>query len=387
MPHLQQDLQRLPATARHAALEIGCGPGRLMRPASAFFQEIHGVDISDEMVRLAAEKLADIPHAHVQSANGSDLAAFPDNYFDFVYSYAVFQHIPSRDVVFQYLAEARRVLKPGGILWCQVNGLPQQSAAYTTWEGVRIPAADLMEFARVNDLQLLLLEGVDTQYLWMTCRKQVAGWGDWLDRTALTSAARLRHIHNFYSGDALTPASGRFAAASLAIENLPADCDLNHLRVRIEGRPCRVSFIGPPHRNGVAQVNIELPGETRTGLLPLTVEWMGKPLCPSAIVRVVPAPPLVPVLCSLTDGIDILSAARIASSLVKVTMEEVPSPELFLAAVDDKPAFGADAFCTDPRTRRFEFNFRLPAGTMPGTHSVTVRLGRRRFPPIPIEVV
>src|ERR1035438_408383 len=38
------------------ALEIGCGPGRLMRPLSGEFAEIHGIDISDEMIRLAAER-------------------------------------------------------------------------------------------------------------------------------------------------------------------------------------------------------------------------------------------------------------------------------------------------------------------------------------------
>ena len=67
----------------------------------------------------------------------------------------MFQHIPSRDVVFQYLTEARRVLKPGGILWCQLNGLPPQAARYTTWEGVRISAAEISEFARAHDFQLL----------------------------------------------------------------------------------------------------------------------------------------------------------------------------------------------------------------------------------------
>ena len=64
---------------------------------------------------------------------------FPDEKFDFVYSYAVFQHIPSRDVVFQYLREARRVLKTG-----RHPALPDQRAAaarakqYDTWSGVRI---------------------------------------------------------------------------------------------------------------------------------------------------------------------------------------------------------------------------------------------------------
>jgi ubiquinone/menaquinone biosynthesis C-methylase UbiE len=37
------------------------------------------------------------------------MAAFADESFDFVYSYAVFQHIPSRDVVMSILREAKRV--------------------------------------------------------------------------------------------------------------------------------------------------------------------------------------------------------------------------------------------------------------------------------------
>src|ERR1700688_375920 len=79
------DLKRV--RGRDAALEIGCGPGRLMRPLSAHFQEIHGVDVSDEMVRLAQERLRDTPNAHPQVTAGSDLGMFSDEKFDFVYSY------------------------------------------------------------------------------------------------------------------------------------------------------------------------------------------------------------------------------------------------------------------------------------------------------------
>jgi len=73
---------------------------------SRHFAEIHGVDVSDEMIRMARERLRDTPNAHPHHGTGSDLAMFPDEKFDFVYSYAVFQHIPSREVVFQYLREA-----------------------------------------------------------------------------------------------------------------------------------------------------------------------------------------------------------------------------------------------------------------------------------------
>src|SRR6185369_8644736 len=146
------DLKRV--RGRDAALEIGCGPGRLMRPLAEHFTEIHGVDVSDEMIKLAKERLRNTPNAYPQVTTGSDLSQFPDEKFDFVYSYAVFQHIPSRDVVFNYLREARRVLKTGGVLRCQINGLPAHAKQYDTWSGVRITPEEITAFARENDLQL-----------------------------------------------------------------------------------------------------------------------------------------------------------------------------------------------------------------------------------------
>src|SRR5579862_4784829 len=72
---LTGELKRL--RGRDAALEIGCGPGRLMRPMSAHFGEIHGVDVSDEMIRLAEERLRSTPNAHPHRSSGADLAEFP----------------------------------------------------------------------------------------------------------------------------------------------------------------------------------------------------------------------------------------------------------------------------------------------------------------------
>src|SRR5512140_2627371 len=181
---------------RDAALEIGCGPGRLMRPLSRHFGEIHGVDVSDEMIRLAEERLRDTPNAHPHHSSGSDLAMFPDEKFDFVYSYAVFQHIPSREVVFNYLHEARRVLKTGGILRCQLNGLPPHAKQYDTWSGVRITEDEIAQFARDNDMQLLCVEQIWTQYMWITCRKCPAGWTASLAGRRVSPTAVVRKISN-----------------------------------------------------------------------------------------------------------------------------------------------------------------------------------------------
>lgn len=144
---LESELPRLPA--RGAALEIGCGPGRLLRPMSRHFAEIHGIDVSGEMVNLAQKRLENVPNARVFASNGADLELFRDEMFDFVYSYAVFQHIPSREVVFRYLEETRRVLKPGGCCAARLTACPpppraiQHGAACafprTRWPNSRAP--------------------------------------------------------------------------------------------------------------------------------------------------------------------------------------------------------------------------------------------------------
>src|SRR5580693_614177 len=158
---LEWELRRVPLAQRGdwRALEIGCGPGRLMRPMARHFVEIHGVDVSDEMIALAKDKLRDIHNAFPHAGDGSTLPQFEDGFFDFIYSYAVFQHIPSRDVVYQYLREIARVLKPGGLARLQFNGLPRGvGETYNTWSGARFSASEILEFAGDYDFQVLALE-------------------------------------------------------------------------------------------------------------------------------------------------------------------------------------------------------------------------------------
>ncbi len=357
-----------------------------MRPMSRHFGEIHGVDVSDHMIRMARERLRDIPHAHAHHTSGSGLAAFGDESFDFVYSYAVFQHVPSREVVFGYLTECRRVLKPGGVLRCQINGLPQSAAAPNTWEGVRIPAGDVAAFTREHDFQLLALEGTGTQYMWTTWRKRPQGWRASL-RTPTTPPARLRGFGNAWTGEPAVPSRGRFACVSFWFEGLPEECDLNGLEVRMEGRPGAPSYIGPPLWDGVSQMNVGLPADIRTGLAQVEIGWLGAPLCAPAWIRVIPPGPAVPRLESLCDGVNLSSGATISSRLLKLTPEEITEPEQLAAWVDGRRVERLEWFEVDASTGRFEVNLRLPEEIGPGARQVVIGVGRRRMPPVGIEVV
>jgi SAM-dependent methyltransferase len=371
---LTAELKRL--AARDAALEIGCGPGRLMRPMSRHFAEIHGVDVSDEMIRLARERLRGVENAHPRVTEKSDLAMFPDAKFDFVYSYAVFQHIPSREVVFGYLREAWRVLKPGGVIRCQLNGLPATAKQYDTWSGVRIAPEEVREFAREQGFQLLALEDIWTQYMWLTMRKPGPGLA------GESACPTIRNVNNAYTGEAVAPDAGPVAAVSVWITDLPDDSDLNSLVVTVDGERARVVYVGPRGADGATQVNAILPRGVRTGLVPLAVGPFGI----RTHVRIVPAGPAVPRVASVTDGVNLLLHQRTTSGVLKVILRDLAKPEEFRATIDGLPVRELESFCTDERKQIYEFNFHLPEGTQPGGHVLRVAVGRREFPALGIEV-
>lgn len=388
---LQWELSRVPVLQRAhwRALEIGCGPGRLMRPMARHFSEIHGVDVSDEMIARAKEKLTDIPNAFPHATDGASLTQFPDESFDFIYSYAVFQHIPAREVVYQYLREIRRVLKVGGLARLQFNGLPRNDAidaSYNTWAGARFSASELMEFTRANDFQVLVLEGTSTQYMWTTWKKQPQGWQIQQEDRVPEGVIRIRRITNANSSEPVAPCRGRFASISIWVENLPPDAGLHHLRVMIGDYFGTLTHIGPADAAGLQQLAVILPELEATGLLPVSIQWLGQPISAPATLRVIPPGPSVPRVQSYSDGVNLVSGNRIETRSVKVTLEEISRPYEIEATVDGLPVMGLEYFCTDPRPQRYEVNFRLPEEVRPGTHALRINIGRRRLAPILLEV-
>jgi SAM-dependent methyltransferase len=386
---LESELRRVPAAQRGSwrALEIGCGPGRLMRPMSRHFAEIHGVDVSDEMVALGREKLRDIGHAHVHTTDGARLTQFPDEWFDFVYSYAVFQHIPAQEVILEYMREIHRVLKPGGFARLQFNGLPQGESSYDTWSGARFTAGDLLEFTERHEMQVLALEGAFTQYMWTTWRKRPAGWHAEQQRRALAEdAVRIRRITNSSSSEPLAPCRGRFASVALWVERLPPEAGLHELRVMVGDSRGTVTYIGAADNVGLQQISVILPELEATGLLPVELRWLEQRIAPPCTLRVIPPGPSVPCVRSVTDGVNLV-ARRIETRSVKLVLEEIARPHEIAASVSGKPVTDLEFFCTDPRPQRFEVNFRLPEEVEAGKHDLQVSVGNRRLAPISLEVV
>lgn len=108
---------------RERAVEIGCGLGRICAALADSFSEVLGVDISPEMVQRARAEVHD-PRVNFAVTDGATLTGVPDASVDFVLSFTVFQHIPSRAVIDRYVRETGRVLRPGGVFALQWNSTP-----------------------------------------------------------------------------------------------------------------------------------------------------------------------------------------------------------------------------------------------------------------------
>jgi ubiquinone/menaquinone biosynthesis C-methylase UbiE len=188
-------------------LEIGCGNGRMTMGFAQLFQEVHAIDVSGEMIRQAKENLTSFKNVFLYETNGKDLGIFENEKFDFCFSFIVFQHIPSKSTIFNYVKEAGRVLKPGGFLHFQLDGRPDPDIetppvvlslkrfyrnvirrplllAWSkirggpggfespAWLGVSVSSDEIRLVCEKNKLEVRTVTGEDSQYMWVTAIKR-----------------------------------------------------------------------------------------------------------------------------------------------------------------------------------------------------------------------
>ena len=124
----ERDIARLLETGRRlglprerrAALELGCGVGRLTRALAPHFDRCVGVDISQAMIDRARMLNADVGNSEWIHNTAADLSTLGDERFDLVVSHLVLQHIPKKETILGYVGELARVLALGGLLAVQL---------------------------------------------------------------------------------------------------------------------------------------------------------------------------------------------------------------------------------------------------------------------------
>jgi SAM-dependent methyltransferase len=150
-------------------LELGCGAGRVTRALGKVFGEVHGVDVSPEMVKRARSVLAGAPNVSIHQTDGATLAVLGDLTFDFAYSCCVFHHISSYEVIESYVREVGRRLEPGALFKFEVQGCTSlKTTDGETWLGVpfSVEQAEWMARACGFELRYHFGEGQERFWLW-----------------------------------------------------------------------------------------------------------------------------------------------------------------------------------------------------------------------------
>jgi SAM-dependent methyltransferase len=109
--NLEANLQFIDASgaigARTRVLEVGAGTGTMLHALRERGADAEGVELRQDLIDEARRFFGPLP---IQRVTGTALP-FPDNSFDIVVSFDVFEHIADSDA---HLSEVRRVLRPGG---------------------------------------------------------------------------------------------------------------------------------------------------------------------------------------------------------------------------------------------------------------------------------
>ena len=99
-------------------LDIGCGIGRFEAALAPEVRTIVGIDIAGAMIEMARRRCAGLSNVRLLQSSGRDLSPFEDARFDLVFSVDAFPYLVQAGaaLVERHVAEAVRVLKPGGNL-------------------------------------------------------------------------------------------------------------------------------------------------------------------------------------------------------------------------------------------------------------------------------
>jgi SAM-dependent methyltransferase len=95
-------------------LEIGPGPGRTTDVLLRMAPRLTAAEVDPDLAARLAERLAGTA-VEVVHADGTDMP-FPEGRFSAALSFTMLHHVPSAELQDRLLAEAARVLRPGGFL-------------------------------------------------------------------------------------------------------------------------------------------------------------------------------------------------------------------------------------------------------------------------------
>jgi ubiquinone/menaquinone biosynthesis C-methylase UbiE len=112
------------------AIDFGCGTGFMIDMIHGCFTEVHGIDITRDMM-----KFVDLSPGNITLHEGvAENTLFHDETFDFACAYSFMDHLFDYEL---FLQEAYRVLKKGGVFYSDLNPNRDFATAMQTVEANR----------------------------------------------------------------------------------------------------------------------------------------------------------------------------------------------------------------------------------------------------------
>lgn len=143
------------------ALDFGCGVGRLTQPLGKHFKEAHGVDIAPSMIESAQQLAGSDSNCHFHLNQKEDLGLFAEEFFDFIYSRLVLQHM-NPIISKKYISEFMRIVKPGGLIAFQLPAPRGVEPAFADIVEIMKPSARFVAEIEVDE-KLLRLSANESQ--------------------------------------------------------------------------------------------------------------------------------------------------------------------------------------------------------------------------------
>ena len=128
-------LMRVPPDAR--VLDVGCGSGWATRLLAGYAinGQVTGIDISDEMIRVARESASALPNTDFEVASAEQLP-FPDSEFTHAFS---MESLYYYEDIAGALTEIHRVLRPRGLFVAVVDLYWESKATHQWIDGLKVP--------------------------------------------------------------------------------------------------------------------------------------------------------------------------------------------------------------------------------------------------------
>lgn len=396
--------RRDPKTLR--VLEIGCGIGRMTRYLAEVFGEVHGVDVSGEMIRQASARLANVPNAFFREGNGSDFSGFPDNHFDFVFSAYVFQHVPSFEVIRSNIRDGFRVLKPQGIFKFVTSAVNNEEYLRTkkdTWSGHPFTETDIRALAKELGAQLMGVVGDGTQYCWTLLRKPSEQDAEELLSATprIITAGRADNLADPY----LSPRNGDIYLGLILDGVAHRQVDVESLIVELGGQrlvPCYVGPVGIPAEHLMrvrelypgydrqVQMNVKIPVALPAGEVTLRVTLPDGRVSDGVTIFLPPPATPAPRIRSVTNyadkGLDVFADGP--KSRIRILADQIDGN-----ARIEEVRIRINEFWIQPESFEYvagnafwEIAGQLPAGIRPGDADVQIEVTGLSSSPAAIRI-